>query len=75
MTGVRVPGMEMPWNPDTHLLWAQITQIYSNRLKFFVSPYPETLVTLGIYPSVNQEFFFQKGKIVDREKVLPGLTG
>ena len=31
-----------PWNPDTNLVWVQITQIYSNLLNFFKSPCPES---------------------------------
>jgi hypothetical protein len=30
----------MTCNPDTNLVWFQITHIYSNRLKLFVSPCP-----------------------------------
>ena len=40
---------------------------------FLCPPALNALVTLSIYPSGNQEFFFRK--IVDWEKVLPGQSG
>jgi hypothetical protein len=44
-SGTRDPGLEIPWNPDTVLVWVQITQIYSNGLNFFFC------VTLSTVPS------------------------
>jgi hypothetical protein len=39
--GVRVPGLEMPWNPDTNLTkGANDSKLFENSLKFFVSPCP-----------------------------------
>ena len=71
-----VPGFQV-WKcpatlvqPCCELKSLKVILIDSN---FLCPPALNTLVTLGIYPSVNQEFFFRK--IVDWEKVLPGLTG
>ena len=51
---VRVPGLEMPWNPDTNLT------IYSNPLKFFVSPCPESRCHTVYFPVFSTGFFFLK---------------
>ncbi len=70
-TGPRVPGMEIPWNPDTHLLWTQITQIYSSRLNFFVSPCPESPCHTGYLPVCNPRIFLE---VKLWEKVKPEMS-
>ncbi len=42
----RETGIEMPCFPGSDLLWVQITQSYPNRLRFWILPSPESLVTL-----------------------------
>ena len=47
----------MTWNPDPSLVWVQITQIYSNRLTFLMSPCPDSSCHSGYFPVFSEEFF------------------
>ncbi len=56
--GPRDPGLQKPWIPGKDLGPGQIPHIYSNRLKFFAIPCPETCRHTGCVPSLFEEFFF-----------------
>jgi hypothetical protein len=58
--GPRDPGLQKPWIPGKDLGPGQIPQIYSNRLKFFAIPCPETSCHARCFPSFARIFLFLK---------------
>ncbi len=73
-TGPRDPGLKKPWIPGTDLGQGQISQIYSNRLKFFVVTRSSSTCHDRCFP---QSFgrIFEEGKKSFSESTLQGFPG
>ncbi len=64
----RETGLEMPCSPANDLLWVQITQSYSNRLRFSSLPCPQSPCHALIFP-VFQEGFFEGKNFFSHETI------
>ena len=72
--GPRVPGLQKPWIPGKDLGPGSIPQIYSNRLKFFAIPCPETSRHARCFPkSFRRIFLFSKRSF--SKNTLQGFPG
>jgi hypothetical protein len=57
LAGSRETGLEMPCCTVSDLLWVQITQSYSHRLRFSSLPCPQSPCHPVIYPVFQEGFF------------------
>ena len=73
-SGPRDPGLKKPWIPGTDLGQGQISQIYSNRLKFFAVTRPSSTCHTRCFP---QSFgrIFQEGKKSFSQRTIQGFPG
>ncbi len=72
--GPRDPGLKKPWIPGTDLGQGQISQIYSNRLKFFAVTRSSSTCHTRCFP---QSFgrIFEEGKKSFSQSTLQGFPG
>ncbi len=69
--GPRDPGLTKPWIPGKDLGPGQIPQIYSNRLKFFAVPCPETSRHARCFPSLFEPCMGKGTALGKRDTTLP----